>query len=117
MFQSSSINAAKVTKFAYLWRNFKYMKIPVWKIIYAAAAVGFSVLILKGIVPGIVGLVAVIVYYVIDSFTKKHKKEKPVVIIIKNERPHMTGGVHEVIDETHKEKANFKETVQGHADE
>jgi hypothetical protein len=34
-------------------------------------------------------------------------------IIIKNERPHMTGGVHEIIDNVHKEKSAFKETVQG----
>ena len=35
-------------------------------------------------------------------------------MIIKHESPHLTGGKHEVIDETHKpEVTNFKETVSG----
>jgi len=34
-------------------------------------------------------------------------------IVIKNERPHMVGGLHEVIDSVHKDKTAFKETAQG----
>jgi hypothetical protein len=34
-------------------------------------------------------------------------------IVIKNERPQMAGGLHEVIDSVHKEKSAFKETAQG----
>ena len=34
-------------------------------------------------------------------------------IVIKNERPNMTGGVHEVIDNVHKDKTAFKGTAQG----
>jgi hypothetical protein len=34
-------------------------------------------------------------------------------IVLKNERPNMTGGVHEVIDNVHKDKTAFKETKQG----
>jgi len=34
-------------------------------------------------------------------------------MIIRNEQPHMTGGAHEVIDETHHEKAAWKETEEG----
>jgi hypothetical protein len=34
-------------------------------------------------------------------------------IVIKNERPNMTGGVHEVIDNVHKDKTAFKATEQG----
>ena len=34
-------------------------------------------------------------------------------IVIKNERPHMVGGVHEVIDNVHKDRTAFKETAQG----
>ena len=34
-------------------------------------------------------------------------------MIIRNERPHMTGGIHEVIDDTHKNTAHFKETEEG----
>jgi len=32
-------------------------------------------------------------------------------IVIKNERPHLVGGVHEVIDETHRDRVAVKETV------
>jgi len=34
-------------------------------------------------------------------------------IVIKNERPNMVGGVHEVIDNVHKDRTAFKETAQG----
>ena len=34
-------------------------------------------------------------------------------IIIKNERPNMVGGVHEVIDNVHKDKTAFKAQEQG----
>ena len=34
-------------------------------------------------------------------------------IVIKNESPHMVGGLHEVIDSVHKNKTAFKETAQG----
>jgi len=34
-------------------------------------------------------------------------------IIIKNEKPHLTGGKHEVVDETFKPKGAFKATIQG----
>jgi hypothetical protein len=34
-------------------------------------------------------------------------------IVIKNERPQMAGGLHEVIDSVHKEKSVFKETAKG----
>jgi hypothetical protein len=34
-------------------------------------------------------------------------------IVIKNERPNMIGGLHEVIDNVHKDKTAFKETKQG----
>jgi hypothetical protein len=34
-------------------------------------------------------------------------------IVIENIKPHMTGGVHKVVDETFKGKAGFKETEQG----
>ena len=34
-------------------------------------------------------------------------------IIIRNERPHLTGGVHEVIDEVHSGRVAVKETVEG----
>ena len=34
-------------------------------------------------------------------------------IVIKNERPHMVGGVHEVIDNVHKDKTAFKGEVEG----
>ena len=34
-------------------------------------------------------------------------------IVIKNERPHMVGGLHEVIDNVHKDRSGFKETAQG----
>jgi hypothetical protein len=34
-------------------------------------------------------------------------------IVIKNERQNMVGGVHEVIDNVHKDKTAFKETAQG----
>jgi len=33
-------------------------------------------------------------------------------IVIKNERPHMIGGVHEVIDETHRDRVVAKETLE-----
>jgi len=39
-----------------------------------------------------------------------HKDGK---IVIENERPHMVGGKHVVVDETHKERAAFKETESG----
>jgi hypothetical protein len=38
-------------------------------------------------------------------------------IVIKNERPNMTGGVHEVIDNVHKDKTAFKESVQAEVTE
>jgi len=38
-------------------------------------------------------------------------------MIIRNERPHLTGGEHEVIDETHKAKVEWKETESGEIDE
>jgi len=34
-------------------------------------------------------------------------------IVIENERPHLVGGKHVVVDETHKERAAFKETESG----
>jgi len=34
-------------------------------------------------------------------------------IVIENERPHLTGGKHVVIDETHKGNDRFKETIEG----
>jgi hypothetical protein len=34
-------------------------------------------------------------------------------VVIRNEKPHMTGGAHEVIDRTHKEKEAWKETEEG----
>jgi len=34
-------------------------------------------------------------------------------IMVKNERPHLTGGKHVIVDETHKERAAFKETESG----
>ena len=34
-------------------------------------------------------------------------------MVIRNERPHMTGGVHEVIDDTHKSATHFKATEEG----
>ena len=33
-------------------------------------------------------------------------------IVIKNERPHLGGGLHEVIDHVHKDRTAFKETVE-----
>ena len=33
-------------------------------------------------------------------------------IVIKNERPHLVGGVHEVIDETHRNRVAVKETLE-----
>jgi len=38
-------------------------------------------------------------------------------LIIRNERPHATGGIHEVIDDTHKAKAEWKATESGEFDE
>ena len=38
-------------------------------------------------------------------------------LIIRNERPHATGGVHEVIDETHKSATHFKATEEGAIDD
>jgi len=38
-------------------------------------------------------------------------------IIVENERPHMTGGEHVVVDETHKSHERFKETESGEVDE
>jgi len=38
-------------------------------------------------------------------------------MIIRNERPHLTGGEHEVIDETHKAHGKWKETESGEIDE
>ena len=38
-------------------------------------------------------------------------------IIIKNERPQMGGGLHEVIDNVHKDRSAFKGTVEEHIDE
>ena len=43
-----------------------------------------------------------------------HKKDGKIVI--ENQTPHTTGGVHEVIDETHKAHANFKATESGEID-
>jgi hypothetical protein len=38
-------------------------------------------------------------------------------VIIKNERPQMGGGLHEVIDHVHKGRSAFKGTVEEHIDE
>jgi len=38
-------------------------------------------------------------------------------IVIENQRPHMTGGKHVVVDETHKAHAAWKETESGEIDE
>ena len=38
-------------------------------------------------------------------------------IIVKNERPHLGGGLHEVIDHVHKDRSAFKETIEASEDE
>ena len=37
-------------------------------------------------------------------------------VIIKNERPHLGGGLHEVIDHVHKDRSAFKETIEANTD-
>jgi hypothetical protein len=34
-------------------------------------------------------------------------------VVIENETPHVVGGKHVVVDETHKDKANFRESESG----
>jgi hypothetical protein len=43
-----------------------------------------------------------------------HNKEDGE-IVIKNEAPHLTGGMHEILDSVHKGKSAFRETVEGSA--
>jgi hypothetical protein len=38
-------------------------------------------------------------------------------IVIENISPHMTGGVHKVVDDVHKGKASFKESERGEIEE
>ena len=55
----------------------------------------------------------------INGYQDEQKREgfslssAPGEIVIKNERPHMVGGVHEVIDNVHKDKTAFKGEVEG----